>query len=38
MEFVDLISNAVGMAGVAGKFEQGKVREGAICFLTEVVA
>jgi hypothetical protein len=38
MEFAGLISNAVGMAGVVGKFEQDKAREGAVCFLYGVVA
>jgi hypothetical protein len=38
MESAGLISNAVGMACVAGKFEWGKVREGAVYFLYEVVA
>jgi hypothetical protein len=38
MEFAGLISNAVGMAGVAGKFEQDKVREGAGCFWYVVIA
>ncbi len=33
MGFADLISNAVGTAGVVGKFEQDRVRGGAVCFL-----
>jgi hypothetical protein len=37
-EFAGLISNAVGMAGVAEKFEKDKAREGVICFLCGVVA
>ena len=38
MEFAGLISNVVGMAGVAEKFEKDKAREGAVCFLCGVVA
>ena len=37
-EFADSTSNAVDMAGVAGKFEGGKVRAEAVCFLSEFVA
>ena len=37
-EFAGSISNAVGMAGVAGKSEQDRAREGAVCFLYGVVA
>jgi hypothetical protein len=37
-ELADSISNAVGMADVAGKFEKDKVREGAVCFLGEIDA
>ena len=38
MGFAGLISNAVGMAGVVGKFEQDKVRGGAVCVPYGVVA
>jgi hypothetical protein len=38
MEFAGLISNVVDMAGMVGKFEWGKVREGAVYFLCGVVA
>ena len=37
-EFADLISNAEGVSGVAGKCEQDKAREGVIYFLCGVIA
>jgi hypothetical protein len=37
-EFADSISSVVGMAGMSGKFEKDKAREGAVCFLCGVVA
>jgi hypothetical protein len=38
LELADSISNAVGIGGVAGKYEKDKVRVEDVCFLIEFVA